>query len=274
MGRVRRGMEGFCDHYGAMYGDRWEGLLGSLRGEARPVGVRVEPDGSLSLLPDAPEGVYRMDIASLEPALALDLPEAGEVLDACAAPGGKTLVLAARIGDSEVRIVANEYSSDRRRRLSGVLDVQLPKALRARVVVSGEDAAAMCRNNLDRFEAILLDAPCSSERHVLGSARAMLEWTGARCRNLALRQWSLLSSAFLMLKPGGSLVYSTCSISETENDGVVGRLSKKYGGLFDFIPVAGDSSHGEPTLLGRIILPDASSGAGPIYWAKIRKLAP
>jgi len=166
----------------------------------------------------------------------LHLPKAGIILDACAAPGGKTLVLAGRSGP-QVRIEANELSSERRRRLRDVLDGQLPHVTRARVSVTGYDAARLCRTTKNRYDAILLDAPCSSERHVLNSQRALSVWTPARTRQLALRQWSLLSSCFLMLKPGGCLVYSTCSISPMENDGVLRRLVEKYGDHCDIFDV-------------------------------------
>jgi len=196
----------------------------------------------------------------------LHLPKAGIILDACAAPGGKTLVLAGRSGP-QVRIEANELSSERRRRLRDVLDGQLPHVTRARVSVTGYDAARLCRTTKNRYDAILLDAPCSSERHVLNSQRALSVWTPARTRQLALRQWSLLSSCFLMLKPGGCLVYSTCSISPMENDGVLRRLVEKYGDHCDIF----DVEWGEKTSFGAIILPDAAHGAGPLFVAHIHK---
>lgn len=253
--------------YRSIYGSRWDGLLSALRGEGAPCGISVLPEGGFETDPEAPEGMYRLDRASLAPACALALPREGQILDACAAPGGKTLILAARACPLGLRILANELSSERRRRLSGVLDGHLPPAIRALVTVTGKDAGAMCRDNEERFGAILLDAPCSSERHVLASPSAMAEWTPARSRNLAARQWALLSSAFIMLKPGGCLVYSTCTISPRENDGVMGRLMKKYGPHVRLDP----PEEGEATEFGRIILPDRELGAGPIYLARVYK---
>lgn len=285
------GAQEFHAYYRALYGDRWDALSAALQAPGAPCGIAVGESGGLIVRQDPPEGMYRLDPASLVPAWALlfgaDAGADAELLDACAAPGGKTLVLAARAGLSGPRILANELSSERRRRLSDVLDAQLGARMRARVTVSGQDAAAMCRRNAGRFDAILLDAPCSSERHVLGSAKALAEWTQARVRTLAVRQWALLSSAFLMLKPGGCLVYSTCALSPEENDRVVARLASRYpdesniedpgdaGWSDDAGQAAGESLPVripfERTGHGMIMLPDRAGGAGPIYCARIRK---
>lgn len=260
------GAEDFDAFYKSLYGERWEGLRAALRAPNDALGLRFRATGEIEFLEDPPEGVYRMDRASIEAAKMLHLPKDGTILDACAAPGGKTLILAGRSGP-QVRIEANELSSERRRRLRDVLNGQLPEATRARVSVTGYDAARLCRIRKNRYDAILLDAPCSSERHVLNSPRMLSEWTRARTRQLALRQWSLLSSCFLMLKPGGCLVYSTCSISPMENDGVLQRLVEKYGEHCEILEV----ERGEKTSFGAIVLPDAACGAGPLYVAHIHK---
>ena len=88
-------------------------------------------------------------------------------------------------------------------------------------------------------------------------------------RFLARRQWSLLSSCFLMLQGGASLVYATCALSAEENDGAVGRLLEKYRGLVELDPL--DFFEGEKTAYGRIILPDTEEGLGPMYVARFRK---
>ncbi|MEN6492036.1 MAG: 16S rRNA methyltransferase [Rectinema sp.] len=264
-------MAGFRDFdafYKTLYGDRWESLRRALLGHNDAVGLRFNMKREIEFLENPPEGVYRMDRASVQAAKALHLPSEGTVLDACAAPGGKTLVLAGGSGP-QVHIEANELSAERRRRMREVLKAHLPEAIRSRIRVTGYDAARLCRIRKDWYDAILLDAPCSSERHVLNSPHALSEWTGARTRQLAVRQWSLLSSCFLMLKPGGCLVYSTCSISRLENDGVMQRLVEKYGDRCNII----NGEWGERTAYGAIVLPDTSSGAGPLYVAHIHKKA-
>jgi 16S rRNA (cytosine1407-C5)-methyltransferase len=249
----------FEDYYRAQYGDRWEHLRQSLLAGAETVPYTQ----SLT----AP---YLLDRSSVLAAETLRLPDTGEILDACAAPGGKSLVIASRMGDG-ARLLANELSGDRRRRLVKVLDEHLDGGLRERVTVSGFDAAAAAgrKSELGRFGAVLLDAPCSSEAHVLQNEHALAQWTPARPKFLAKRQWALLSAAFLLLKPGGSLVYSTCAVTSEENDGVISRLLKKYGEAV--ITDEPDFSEGEPSEFGWIILPDVSGGMGPMYVARFRK---
>ncbi|AEF80125.1 16S rRNA methyltransferase [Leadbettera azotonutricia] len=203
-------------------------------------------------------------------ALSLRLPQKGIVLDACAAPGGKSLVMASRM-NKETSLLCNELSAERRRRLVNVLDGHLDIEKRGRVKVSGFDTAAQGgrKSEHGRFGAILLDAPCSSERHVINDETALAKWTSARPRSLARRQWALLSSCFLMLEPGGSLVYATCALGEEENDGVLARLFEKYGS--EIIADDPDIAEGEKTAHGRLILPDKDNGMGPMYVARIRK---
>ena len=251
--------EAFEEYYLKIYGGRWEKLRESL----------LLPAASIPYA----EGLgkpYMMDNASVLAAQSLRLPGAGIVLDACAAPGGKSLVLASRMG-AEVQLLCNELSAERRRRLVNVLDEHLDAEKRSQVSVSGFDAARAGgkKSELNRFDAILLDAPCSSERHVIQSPKAYAEWTPARPRFLSRRQWSLLSAAFLLLKPGGSLVYATCAITPEENDGPVSRLLEKY--LSDVEIDEPDFPEGEKTQYGWIIFPDVSEGMGPMYVARFRK---
>jgi 16S rRNA (cytosine1407-C5)-methyltransferase len=285
--------QAFEDYYAALYGGRWGELRAVLLKPAPPVAFRTNL-----------KAPYLLDRASLlaaeslriaEPLLLAEAPrreyaaapgrraaperrttpdeaaEAPLILDACAAPGGKSLALAARL-PAGARLLANELSAERRRRLVNVLDAHLEAERRGRVTVSGFDAAALAgrKGERERFCAVLLDAPCSSEAHVLLDRAALAKWTPARPRFLAGRQWALLSAAFLLLKSGGSLVYSTCAITREENDGVAGRLLKKYGDSVTLDPP--DFPEGERTEYGKIILPDRDGGIGPMYVARFRKL--
>jgi 16S rRNA (cytosine1407-C5)-methyltransferase len=262
-GSKPRGSGAFDDRYRALFGARWDGLAAALAG----------PSDRLALDAGGAEP-YWLDSASIFAARALELPREGAILDACAAPGGKSLAIASGMG-SGARLVSNELSADRRRRLREVLDRHLGGEARSRVEVRGRDAASLCRSMPGAFDAILLDAPCSSERHVLADPAALAEWTAARVRALALRQWALLSSALIMLKPGGCLVYSTCALSPEENDGVVARAAARYGAALRFerpeYPGQGES---EPTEYGVSVLPDRCAGAGPMYVSRMRKLGP
>jgi 16S rRNA (cytosine1407-C5)-methyltransferase len=253
-------LNAFEEYYSNLMPSRWEKLRESL----------LVPACTLPYT----EGLkkpYLMDRASVLAAASLKLPKGGIILDACAAPGGKSLVLASRMG-TETQLLCNELSTVRRRRLVNALDEHLDGEKRQRVTVSGFDAGRLGgkKSEWNRFDAILLDAPCSSERHVIQSPKALSEWTPARPRSLSQRQWSLLSAAFLLLKPGGSLVYSTCALTPLENDDPVSRLLEKYSGDIELDEP--DFSEGEKTKYGRLILPDVSDGMGPMYVARFRKL--
>ena len=257
--------DAFECYYRNIWGSRWEKLRESLLSPAASI-----PYGDGLAKP------YMMDRASVIAAMSLRLPSSGIILDACAAPGGKSLVLASRM-TSEVQLLCNELSSERRRRLVKVLDEHLDGEKRHRVTVSGFDAGKLGgrKSEWNRFDAILLDAPCSSERHVIQSEKALAEWTPARPRSLSQRQWALLSAAFLLLKPGGSLVYATCALSPEENDSPVSRLLEKYAGnvALDGPDFEGTGfTEGEKTTYGRLILPDESGGMGPMYVARFRKV--
>ena len=249
----------FEEYYQKLWGSRWVKLRESLLLPAASI-----PYGEGLAKP------YMMDRASILAAASLKLPDAGMILDACAAPGGKSLVLASRMG-ANVRLLSNELSAERRRRLVNALDEHLDDEKRRRVSVSGFDAAELGgrRSEWNRFDAILLDAPCSSERHVIRSAKALAEWSPARPRSLSRRQWALLSAAFLLLRQGGSLVYATCALTHDENDGSVSRLFSKYSGAIELDEP--DFPEGEKTEFGRLILPDSSGGMGPMYIARFRK---
>lgn len=265
--RAPFGADAFDEYYRERFSDRWTALRAAL----------LEPPRQVAL-PEPVTKPYWLDEASVEAARALPPVDDGKVLDLCAAPGGKTLVLASMLGSGST-LTANELSRDRRARLLAVLDQHLGEELRSRVRVTGFDAALWSRHEKGSYDRILLDAPCSSERHVLSSPQYLDEWTPARIRNLAHRQWALLSGSWLVLKAGGFLVYSTCALSEEENDGVVAKLAKKYPDVTAVTadlsaPPPASRSLGERTAYGTHILPDRSGGAGPIYYALLRKNGP
>ena len=278
MKRVKQtsGAEAFEAYYAALFGNRWPALREALLKETQPVAFSVRGGKP-----------YYLDQASIYAAQALPPLDEGSYLDMCAAPGGKTLVLASGMGQ-EAHIQANELSRSRRARLLTVLAEHLPPDISTRIEVTGYDAATLPRYRQACCDRILLDAPCSSERHVITDAKYLACWTPARVKMLAQRQWALLSAAFLLLKPGGFLVYATCALADAENDGVVQKLLKKYGTeaavhngaaaapyAADTETAAGNDTKliaSEKTLFGRRFLPDTCTGAGPLYFSLIEKI--
>ena len=253
-------MNAFEEFYSSIYGARWPVLK-----------------SALLLPPDRVErscfhgfAKYVMDQASIRAAEALNVQAGDEVLDLCAAPGGKALILLEAL-KNRGSLIANELSFARRKRLEEVMRMHVPSESREHFKITGFDGNQFGLKRAECFDRVLLDAPCSSERHLLADDAEMKDWKISRTKQLAQRQYSLICSAMLALRKGGVLVYSTCSISPLENDGVIERLLERKG---DQIRVdESDALLGnlEKTRFGYQIFPDRAGGAGPIYVSRLVK---
>ncbi|MFW5695030.1 MAG: RsmB/NOP family class I SAM-dependent RNA methyltransferase, partial [Alkalispirochaeta sp.] len=178
-----KGSAGFERYYSEIYGERWPALKAALlTGTAR---VAFE-DGLVQ--------PYYLDPASVTVAQLLPVADAQTVLDLCAAPGGKALVIAGRM-DPAARMTANERSRQRRRRLISVLDTHLPSEIRERISVTGYDAAQWGVHQPDAWDAVLADVPCSSEEHVLKDTSELTRWSHSRVKRLAIQQGAILAAA-------------------------------------------------------------------------------
>ena len=266
-----QGAMGFETYYSQLFGIRWEKLKNALLQESKP-----EPWQTSSNNPP-----YYLDSASVLAASSLPLENAEKILDMCAAPGGKTLVISSFMNENAT-LVANERSKERMMRLKRVADEFMIPSVRERVQITCGDGAKLCLNKQEYYDSILLDAPCSSERHVLTSPAYLNEWSPARIKTLAITQWSLLSSAYRLLKRGGYLVYATCALSPLENDKIVERLEKKFKDVQYFSEIewnnekitkyfSGKLPIPEKTDYGFHVLPDTACGAGPLYFSVIYK---
>lgn len=272
------GEQGFEKYYAAIFGAHWEKLKDALLQESEGVPF------------NAGAKTYFLDSASILAALTLPLDGAKKILDMCAAPGGKTLVLARRM-EHDAELFSNELSFERKCRLERVVSEHLFPDVKERVKITCGDGALLCKKQDALYDAILLDAPCSSERHVLSSPTHLRQWSPARVRSLTVRQWSLLSSAFRILKSGGFLLYSTCAISNEENSNIAKRLLEKFEGKVravksDEIKIIQESNAKKfPELFSAIefpsfeenefgfsVLPDAQKNSGPIYFFLAEKL--
>jgi len=166
-------------------------------------------------------------------------------------------------------ILANEPSPGRRDRLIKVIQQYVPRDVRNRVRVTGKNGGLFSQSHPETFDRILVDAPCSGERHLLSNAKEKALWSASRTEKLAQQQYSLLSGALEALKPGGTLVYSTCSLSKEENDEVLRRLQKKKGDRFEIHNLAAPAL-AEKTEFGVAFLPDLC-GFGPLFAALLQK---
>ena len=277
-----KGPQVFNDFYENIYGERWNSLKEAMKAPKKTAAL-LNPNASTkvegNLLWDGvlegesferpsgePSNYYLLDAASVLSARALEADSTHKVLDMCAAPGGKSLAI--QFYRKEGELVVNELSRDRRTRLRRVLDEYIPKEKQENIRVTGFDATTWCLHEKEAFDRILLDAPCSSERHLLESPDKLTDWKEGRSKRLSKLQYSLLASAIQVLRPGGRIVYSTCSISPLENDKVVERLFKKRGENLRLVRV--ELPLGEETEFGTIVLPDRG-GWGPLYISVIEK---
>lgn len=250
----------FLTYFQQIYGERWPRLYEALLNEA-PKLERPCFGGFAH---------YGMDEASMVAAEALQVAPGHDVLDLCAAPGGKTLILAENLKGKGM-LVSNELSSARRLRLKKVVEEHVPTEIQGLIHVTGYDGNQFGLKRANQFDRVLLDAPCSSERHLLHEDQEQKDWKESRTKQLAMRQYSLLCSALLSLKSGGKLVYSTCSISPLENDEVIKRLlhRKKEEVMLD--PDTTDLAQYEETEFGFQLFPDRFEGKGPIYFSRLMK---
>lgn len=258
-----KGLTAYHAFYKDVYGDRWEALFEALKAPAH----QVERENKFHKEHPKLAATYKMDPASILAATALQVESGDQVLDMCAAPGGKSLVLCESLGSGT--LVANELSENRRIRLLAVLKQYLPATMLKKISVKGSDGNKYGLKMRDTFDRILLDAPCSGDRHLVQKPSSLEKWSPKSPKSMAIRQYSLLASAFNALKPGGTLVYSTCAISPLENDGVIDKLFKKKPEEFRIL--RRPQELGEPTTHGHILLPDKHK-AGPIYFSIIKKL--
>ena len=182
------------------------------------------PEGreeELGRTPEAGAGaVYPMNASSLLPVLSLAPCPGEEVLDLAAAPGGKTLLIAAAM-DNSGRIAAVEPVKARFHRLRANLE----RCGVSNVAYYMADGRGVGRKVPERFDAVLLDAPCSSEARMrLAEPTTYSHWKPRKVKEAARKQRGLLRSAFAALKPGGRLVYSTCAYAAEENEANVAAL--------------------------------------------------
>ena len=167
--------------------------------------------------------IYLLNPSSVLAVAALD-PQPGEtVLDLAAAPGGKTVITAARMRNAGT-ITAVDPIKSRYYRMRANLARCGVSNVRCRL----EDGRRTGRFMPATFDRVLLDAPCSSEaRFRAGEPATFAHWSPRKVRETTRKQRGLIRAAFSCLKPGGTLVYCTCSFGRKENEGIVEYLLKR-----------------------------------------------
>lgn len=206
--------------------------VGAVLGEVHDAGIEVAPIGFCpegflvgsadrerlaSLEATRDSRIWLQNASSMVPVVAL-APQPGEiVLDLAAAPGSKTLQLAAAMR-SEGELAAVEVVKPRFFRLRRNLDAAGASFVRTYL----QDGTRAWRYRPDHFDRVLIDAPCSTEgRFRVGEPETFRYWSPAKIRAMAAKQAALLDSALRCVRPGGVVVYSTCSFGPEENEAVV-----------------------------------------------------
>ena len=165
-------------------------------------------------------GAFYVQEPSAMSAVTMLKPEKGEfVLDLCAAPGGKSSQIAAALR-GEGLLWSNEIVKSR----ANILLSNLERLGVRNAVVSSCHPRTLCERLGGVFDKILVDAPCSGEGMFRKDENAVREWSEENVTACANRQLQILESAKLALKSGGAIVYSTCTFSSEENEGVVTRF--------------------------------------------------
>jgi len=166
--------------------------------------------------------IYVQDAASMIPPVVLD-PKPGDiVLDCCAAPGSKTTQMAMYMKNSGI-LVANDMQTDRIK----ALGINLERCGVSNAMITLMEGNSF-RNKGIEFDKVLIDAPCSGTGTIRKSLKVLNMWGLNLVKKMAGIQRHLIETGFKVLRPGGTLVYSTCTVEPAENEAVVSFLLDKY----------------------------------------------
>jgi len=163
---------------------------------------------------------YTQEAVSMIPPIVLDPKPDELVLDMCAAPGSKATQIAALMQNKGL-LVANDYKGIRIAPLG--INIQRMGVTNAIITLM---QGRFFSNIL--FDKILVDAPCSGTGTIRKSLKTLRIWNPNMVKRLSATQKQLVATAFKCLKPGGVLVYSTCSLEPEEDEGVIDYLLEKY----------------------------------------------
>ena len=179
-----------------------------------PMGYYYDPESRPGLHPYHEAGVYYLQEASAMSAVALLDPQPGErICDLCAAPGGKSTQIAGRMG-GEGFLLCNEWSPKRAK----ILSQNIERMGVANALVTNETTERLAARLPEYFDRVLIDAPCSGEGMFRKEEAAVTDWSQETVEMCARRQAEILHNGARLVRPGGRLVYSTCTFAPEENE--------------------------------------------------------
>ncbi|MGL5379578.1 RsmB/NOP family class I SAM-dependent RNA methyltransferase [Clostridium sp.] len=171
--------------------------------------------------------IYLQNPSSMLPPLFLDLDKKQTILDLCAAPGGKSLFMA-DLTNNESTIFANDVNEIRRERLNYNAEKQGAES----IIIVGSDGCSVGKRLNNYFDRVLLDAPCSGEGTIhLKNKKNYNGWSEKRVKSCVKLQKRLIESAYLSLKQGGVMIYSTCTLNPFENEEIIEYILNKHSDL-------------------------------------------
>ena len=179
-----------------------------------PMGYYYHPEARPGLHPYHEAGVYYLQEASAMAPVALLDPQPGErICDLCAAPGGKSTQIAGRLG-GEGFLLCNELNPKRAK----ILSRNIERLGIANALVTNEHPQRLADRYEGFFDRVLIDAPCSGEGMFRKEEAAVTDWSEETVQMCARRQAEILHSGAALVRPGGRLVYSTCTFAPEENE--------------------------------------------------------
>lgn len=236
-------------------------------------GFYYEEDARPGKHPFHEAGVYYIQEASaMAPAACLNVLPGERILDLCASPGGKSTQIADRLKGQGL-LVSNEIHPQRAKILSENIERM---GIRNALVISHEPAFLAERFS-GYFDKIIVDAPCSGEGMFRKNEAAALEWSLQNVELCARRQDEIMNCASVMLKPGGRMIYSTCTFAPEEDEGTVSRFLKRHPdfelealplyqgmapGSASYLQRAEDAQEKAPLAYTRRIWPHRAEGEG------------
>ena len=189
-----------------------------------PLGRYYDPDSRPGLHVYHEAGVYYLQEASAMAPVALLDPQPGErVCDLCAAPGGKTTQIAGRML-GEGFLLCNEINPKRAK----ILSRNMERMAVSNALVTNEHPENLAKRFVGFFDRVLVDAPCSGEGMFRKEEAAVTDWSQETVEMCARRQAEILHSAARMVRPGGRLVYSTCTFAPEEDEGAVAAFLESH----------------------------------------------
>ncbi len=188
-----------------------------------PNGYYYDPEARPGLHPYHEAGVYYLQEASAMSAVALLDPQPGErIADLCAAPGGKSTQIAGRMAGQGF-LLCNEWSPKRAK----ILSQNIERLGVANALVTNETVDRLAAKLPGYFDRVLIDAPCSGEGMFRKEEAAITDWSEDTVAMCAERQAQILDAGANLLRPGGRLVYSTCTFAPAENEETIAAFLER-----------------------------------------------